>query len=44
MKYYEKIKEKETIYETKLGSESRLHVGKVLAPYNVRPNTVPLVK
>jgi len=27
-----------------LGSGNRLHVGNVLAPYNVRPKMVPLIK
>jgi len=26
------------------GSESRLRVGKVLAPYNARPKMIPLIK
>jgi len=37
MKKYGKTKEKEMICKTGLGSMSRLHVGKVLAPYNVHP-------
>jgi len=30
--------------KTKFGYESCLRVGKVLAPYNVRPKMVPLIK
>ena len=32
------------VSKIELGSEGQLRVGKVLAPYNVRPKTIPLIK
>jgi len=44
MENLRKIKGKEKVCKTGLGSGSRLHMGKVLAPYNARPKMVPLIK
>ena len=43
-KLWKTIKKSKVCEKPKFGSESRLRVGKVLAPHNVRPNTVPLIK
>jgi len=44
IKNYGNFKEKKKICKSGLGFESRLHVRKVLVPYNVRrPKTVPLM-
>jgi len=45
MENYRK-KPKKRRWSAKIGLESgsRLRVGKVLAPYNVRPKTVPLIE
>jgi len=43
--YYGKLqKNQKSDLRTKLKSGSRLRVGKVLAPYNARPRTVPLIE
>jgi len=43
--YYGKLqKNQKSDLRTKLKSGSRLRVGKVLAPYNARPKTVPLIE
>jgi len=35
---------KKMIYESRIGSGNRLHMGKVLTPHNARPKTIPLIK
>jgi len=40
----ENHKNKTSLRKTDFGSESRLRVGKVLAPYSARPRAVPLIK
>jgi len=40
----ETIKKSKVCEKLDFGSGSRLRVGKVLAPHNVRPKTVPLIK
>jgi len=41
---YRKTKSKKNAYEPNLRFGSRLRVGKVSAPHNVLPKTVPLIK
>jgi len=41
---YRKTKNKKNAYEPNLRFGSRLRVGKVSAPHNTRPKTVPLIK
>jgi len=40
----ENHKDKTKSAKTRFRSESRLRVGKVLASYNTRPKTIPLIK
>jgi len=42
--YEETKKKRKIVYEPNLGFESRLRVGKVLAPDNTRPKMIPLIK
>jgi len=41
---YRKTKNKKKAYEPNLRFGSRLRVGKVSAPHNARPKTIPLIK
>jgi len=43
-KLWKTIKKNKVCEKPDFGSRSRLRVGKVLAPHNVRPKTVPLIK
>jgi len=43
-KLWKTIKKSKVCEKLDFGSGSRLRVGKVLAPHNVRPKTVPLIK
>jgi len=43
-KLWKTIKKSMLCEKPEFGSGSRLHVGKVLAPHNIRPKTVPLIK
>ena len=43
-KLWKTIKKNKVCEKPDFGSGSRLRVGKVLAPHNVRPKTVPLIK
>jgi len=43
-KIIEQPRLRKIVYESSLGFGSQLGVRKVLAPHNVRPKTVPLIK
>jgi len=43
-KLWKTIKKSKVCEKLEFGSGSRLRVGKVLAPHNARPKTIPLIK